>query len=58
MIYLLHSLSFFGAHFDIYIIAFYLPGIMNVSADHISCGYMNQAFEATPTLAQPPTSNP
>ena len=56
VIHLLCSLSFFVAHFDIYITAFHLPGIMNVTADHLSRGYMSEVFEATPTLAQHPTA--
>ena len=51
VMHLLRSLSFFVAHFDNYIIASHLPGVINVTADHLSHGYMCQAFEVTPTLA-------
>ena len=46
------------AHFDIYITASHLPGVINVTADHLSRGYMCQAFEVTPTLAQHPAIIP
>ena len=55
---LLCSLSFFAAHFDIYITTSHLPGIINVTADHLSHGHTSQAFEATLTLAQHPTAIP
>ena len=46
------------AHFDIYITASHLPGVINVTADHLSRGYICQAFEVTPTLAQHPAIIP
>ena len=58
VMHLLRSLSFFVAHFDIYITASHLPGVINVTADHLSCGYMCQAFEVTPTLTQHPAIIP
>ena len=58
VMHLLRSLSFFVAHFDIYITASHLPGVINVTADHLSRGNMGQAFEVTPTLTQHPTVIP
>ena len=55
---LLCSLSFFAAHFDIYITASHLPGIINVTVDYLSHGHTSKAFEATLTLAQHPTAIP
>ena len=55
---LLHSLSFFVAHFDICITASHLPGIINVTADHLSRGNMCEAFKATPSLTQHPAIIP
>ena len=49
---LLCSLSCFVAHFDICITASHLPGVINVTVDHLSCGNMCQAFKATPSLTQ------
>ena len=43
-------LIIFVAHFDIYITASHLPGVINVTADHLSRGNMRQAFEVAPTL--------
>jgi len=48
-------LSFFIAHFDIYISATHLPGIINVTADHLSRGHLSQVFQVTPTLSHHPT---
>ena len=53
---LLHSLSFFVAHFDIYLTASHLPGLINVTADRLSRGNLHQAFQATPSLS--PESTP
>ena len=55
---LLRSLSFFVAHFDIYIIASHLPGVINVTADHLTRGNLHQAFQATLGLATEPTVLP
>ena len=52
------SLSFLVVYFNIYITASHLPGIRNVTADHLSRGHTSQAFEATPTLAQHQTAIP
>ena len=49
---LFHSISFFIAHFDIYITASYLPCLINVMADQLFHGNMCQALKVTPTLAQ------
>ena len=35
---LLRCLWFFVAHFDILVTATHLPGAVNVTADHLSCG--------------------
>jgi len=51
VMHLLCCLSFFVAHFDIYITATYLPGAINVMADHLSRGRFSQAFQVTPTLS-------
>ena len=61
VMHLLRSLSFFVAHFDIYLTATHLPGVINVTADHLSRGNLQQAFQATPTLSPvrtviPPTA--
>ena len=58
VMHLLRSLSFFVAHFDIYITASHLPGVINVTADHLSRGNTSQAFKVTPTLTQYPTIIP
>ena len=55
---LLRSLWFFVAHFDIYVTASHLPGLINITADHLSRGNMAQPFAVTPTLAQHPTLIP
>ena len=49
VMHLLRCLSFFVAHFDIYITASYLPGAINVTANHLSRGRFNKAFQVTPT---------
>jgi len=36
--------SFFVGHFDIYITATHLPGVINVTADRLSCGNKHQTF--------------
>ena len=51
VMHLLHSLWLFLAHFDIYVTASHLPGLINITADHLSQGNTAQAFEVTPTLA-------
>ena len=55
---LLRSLSFFVAHFDIYLTATHLPGVINVTADHLSWRNLQQAFETTPSLTAEPTLIP
>ena len=55
---LLRSLSFFVAHFDIYITSSHLPGVINVTTGHLSHGNMCQAFKATPFLTQHPAIIP
>ena len=52
VMHLLHSLTFFVAHFDIYLTA---SGIINVAADHLSRGSLGQAF---PSLSPKPTLIP
>ena len=47
---LLRSLSFFVEHFDIYFTATYLPGVINVTADHLSRRNLQQVFETAPSL--------
>ena len=47
VIHLLRCLWFFVAHFDIQITATYLPGTLNITADHLSRGNLIQAFLAT-----------
>ena len=58
VMHLLRSLSFFVAHFDIYLTATHLPGVINVTADHLSRGNLHQAFQVTPTLSLKPTAIP
>ena len=58
VMHLLRSLWFFVAHFDIYVTASHLPGLINITADHLSRGNVAQAFTVTPTLAQHPTLIP
>ena len=58
VMYLLRSLWFFVAHFNMYVTASHLPGLINITADHLSRGNTAQAFEVTPTLAQHPTPIP
>ena len=53
---LLCSLSFFVVHFDIYITVSYLPGVINVTADHLSRGNRSHTLEVT--LVQHPTVIP
>ena len=38
VMHLLHSLSFFVAHFDIYLTASHLLGVISVTVDHLSQG--------------------
>jgi len=45
MMHLLRTLSFFVAHFDIYLTATHLPGVSNVTADQLSQGNVYQAFQ-------------
>ena len=52
---LLRTLSFFVAHFDIYLTATHLPGVSNVTTDQLSRGNIYQAFWATPSLSPTPT---
>ena len=58
VMHLLRSLSFFMAHFDIYLTASHLPGVINVTTDHLSRGNLHQAFQATPSLTPEPTPIP
>jgi len=58
VMHLLRCLSFFITHFDIYITATYLPGAINVMADHLSSGNFSQAFQVTPTLSYHATEIP
>lgn len=58
VMHLLCSLWFFVAHFDIYVTASHLAGLLNITADHLSQGNMTQAFAVTPILAQHPTLIP
>ena len=51
---LLHSLSFFVAHFDICNTASHLLGEINVTVDPLSHNNMCQGFEVTPSLTQHP----
>jgi len=55
---LLRSLSFLVALFDIYLMATHLPGVINVTADHLCRGKVHQAFQATPSLSPTPTLIP
>ena len=43
------------AHFDMYVTASHLPGLITITADHPSLGNMAQAFTITPTVAVIPT---
>jgi len=45
VMHLLRSLSFFIANFDIHLTATHLPGIVNVTADHLSHGNTYQASQ-------------
>ena len=58
IMHLLHSLWFFVAHFDIYVTASHLPGVISITADHLSRGNMAQAIAVTPTLAPHPSLIP
>ena len=58
VMYLLRCLCFFAAHYDIYVTATNLPGITNITADHLSHGRLVEAFQSTPTLMQQPTNFP
>ena len=58
VMHLLRSLSFFIAHFDIYLTATHLLGAVNITADHLSWGNTYKAFQATPSLVQNPTRIP
>jgi len=58
VMHLLRSLSFFVAHFDIYLTASHLPGVINVTADHLSRGNLHQAFCASPGLSSQPAVLP
>jgi len=55
---LLRCLSFFIGHFDIYITATHLPGVINVTTDHLSCSNKRQTLQVNPTLMQHPTMVP
>jgi len=55
---LLRSLSFFVAHFDIYLTASHILGVINITADHFSRSNLNQAFRVNPGLSPKPTSIP
>ena len=58
VMHLLRCLWFFAAHYDIYVTATHLPGITNITADHLSRGRLVEAFQSTPTLMQQPTNLP
>ena len=58
VMHLLSSLSFYVAHFDIYPTASHLPGVINVATNHLFCGNLHQAFQATPSLSPKPTLIP
>jgi len=58
VIYLLLTLSFFVAYFDVHLTASHLPGVSNVTTDHLSPGNRHQAFHACPNLASQPTMIP
>ena len=58
VMHLLCSLSFFVAHFDIYLTAFHLPGLINIIANRLSRGNLHQALQATPSLSPEPTPIP
>ena len=58
VMHLLRCLSIFVVHLDIYITATHLPGVINVTADHLSRGRLDQAFQVTPTLSYQPTVIP
>ena len=45
VMHLLRCLPFFVARFDIYITASYLPGAINVTANHLSRGRFNKLFK-------------
>ena len=46
------------AHFDIYHTASHLPGVINVTADHLFHGNLHQAFQATLSLSPEPSLVP
>jgi len=59
VMHLLHCLSFFIAHFEFTLPTYtHLPGAINVTADHLSCGRSNMAFQVTPTLSCRPSTIP
>ena len=58
VMHLLRCLWFFTAHLDIFITATHLPGVTNVTADHLSRGKLLQALQVTPKLSQKSTNLP
>ena len=46
------------AHFDTYRTASHLPGVINVTTDHLFHGNSHQAFQAPPSLSPEPTLVP
>jgi len=58
VMHLLRSLSFFMAHFDIYLTASHLPGVINVITDHFSQGNLDQAVQFNPSLSSESTMIP
>jgi len=56
VMHLLRTLSFFVAYFDLHLTVSHLPGVINVTADHLSQGNQHQAFQACPSLASQPTT--
>ena len=61
VMHLLRSLSFFLLHISTSVLlplTYKLPGVINVTADHLSRGNMCEAFKATPSLTQHPAIIP
>ena len=58
VMYLLHTLSFFVAYFNMHLTACHLPGDNNVTPDHLSRGNQHQVSQTCPSLASQPTMIP
>ena len=58
IMHLFHSLSFFVAHFDIYLTASHLPGVMNVTVNHLFRENLDQTLQVNPSLSSKPTLIP